>query len=196
MAFSGERLTVAGLKEHKRLRRLRKLLRARGWRALKSDASPAFIELLYVSPCGKYVCKAATDHRWGQFITWAKREPHANLPVVHKVCQWENPKDTYDTLYVAVMERLDPLPFRGPAWNYRPAKDATPAMARIVRKARQFTDASNDYDSARVRGKVYRALMEKMRAALGFPGDLHGYNMMMRQGPRGGVALVLLDPYS
>jgi hypothetical protein len=187
MAFSGERAYV--IESSKALRDLAERLRAEGWKPLASKANPCFVALLYVSPDGTQVCKAARDMEWGRFIRWAAENPHPNLPRVFSV------EDLGEGITVAYMEKLDPLPWKGDAWNYEPRARERKAVKEQILRASAFT-RGYDWTTKKLRS-VYateadQALFDKLREQ-DFTDDLHGYNIMLRDDKKA-PCFVIIDP--
>ena len=185
--------------ENRAMRRSVEVLKRKGWRWLASEGC-CFTQAIMVSPCGQYVAKMVklgNRDGWPKFIKWAHSEgaklEHGarHLPRVYTVRE-------FGGACIAIMERLHPLTHHDGGWCVEPLSGCPAPMRRIVTLAgliSQFSDKRVFTLSPRIVGGL-REAVHAMSAALGHPKDLHGSNMMVRRGPRGGVeTLVLIDPY-
>ena len=177
------------------MKRLVCLFKRHGWKDLATSASPAYTDALLISPDGKRVAKFAERcEAWAEFAEWAARNPSPHLPLIEKFRRSKRSGLAY-----AVMERLHDLPYTGSAWYYKPRAGQREHTRKLIREAFQLTQWSDGQITLdrEALTPTLRNTVAAMEGALGFPRDLHGKNMMVRKGPRGRIAeLVLLDPYA
>jgi len=161
-----------------------------GWKKIESRG--CFAALVMKSPDGKRVIKASTGYEtgrsfdtrlergecdgWPAFIRWAATAKSPHLPKLHKV------RTLHCGATVAVMEHLRPS-----SYAKGRAEDTTDAL----KYSYNMTDLREK--AARLPAKLI-TLVERMSASLGWPGDLHAGNIMLRQGKLA-QTVVITDPY-